>query len=56
MRVRLNAEMEPVRIFDDWYRSKLVRPDRTGRSIGLTSRLATDRSIGNDRSTGDLPV
>jgi hypothetical protein len=38
--------MEPVRIFDDRYRyrSKPVRPDRTGRSTG------------NDRSTGDRPV
>ncbi len=26
------SEMEPVRIFDDRYRSKPVKPDRTGRS------------------------
>ncbi len=44
-----NAEMEPVRVFDDRYRyrSKPVRPDRTGRSTGPTGRPATDRSTGN---------
>ncbi len=36
----LLTEMKPVRILDDRYWSKPVRPDRTGRSIG------------NDRSTG----
>ncbi len=33
--------MEAVRIFDDRYQSKPVRPDRTGRSTGK------DRSIGD---------
>ncbi len=34
------SEMEPVRVFDDRYRyrSKPVRPDRTGRSTGPTGR------------------
>ena len=46
--------MEPVRIFDDRdrYRSKKVRPDRTGRSTGPTVRTATGRSTGPDRSNG----
>jgi hypothetical protein len=49
------SEMEPVRIFDDRYRyrSKPVRPDRTGRSPvrpvdrQLTGLPVTDRSTGN---------
>jgi hypothetical protein len=48
---RLISEMEPVRIFDDRYRyrSKPVRPDRTGRSTGtqagLKSRPVPDRPV-----------
>ncbi len=41
----LYPEMEPVRIFDDRYRSKPFRPDRsTGIPAGLKSRRVPDRT------------
>jgi hypothetical protein len=47
--------MEAVRIFDDRYQSKPVRPDRTGRSIGdravyrQTGRSEIQTDTGPDR-------